>query len=58
MNTLNSSELCSVVGGGDLPHDFGPPPPGDYWQLDLLLNQLTRQYEEALRRMMTQGLAD
>jgi hypothetical protein len=61
MNTLNSSELCAVMGGGDFPLNVEPrpvPPPNENWNLQLLLDQLTRQYDEALRWMMTQGLAD
>ncbi len=60
MNTLNSSELCTVVGGGEfiLGGPPPPPPPPNDWSLQLLLNQLARQYDEALRWMMTQGLAD
>jgi hypothetical protein len=54
MNTLNQNELVAVCGGFDGPRDYAP----DYWDLQLIMDQLARQEDEKLLRYLLGGSAD
>jgi len=56
MNTMTTAELCSAT-GGYAPTSWEPLPAGDP-DLQLFLDQLVREQEEAYLRSLMQSLSD
>lgn len=58
MNTLNEQEMAETCGGFEPLNDWGGRPPVDSWGLQLTMDQLARDQEEAFLRGMIMQQAD